>query len=112
MLLNLLGNAAKFTNRGEISLGVERSEGDSLLFCVADTGPGMTPDQVRRLFEPFGEVHSRQEISGAGLGLAITQQLCELLGGRIEVDSRTGEGTRMTVSLPKIYRGQAEVSLR
>src|SRR5665213_642384 len=98
-LLNLLSNAAKFTKDGTILLEVTRSP-DSVLLRVTDSGIGMTADQVRRLFEPFTQVHSGHGHGGTGLGLAITRRLCHLLGGDIQVESEIGKGSVFSVTLP------------
>ncbi|QWP75258.1 transporter substrate-binding domain-containing protein [Lysobacter sp. K5869] len=101
VLLNLLGNAVKFTERGRIWLDL-RVRRQRLIVEVGDTGIGMSPDQLRRAFEPFrqGEDSTPQRFGGAGLGLWICRQLVELMGGRIRLDSRAGQGTRATVELP------------
>jgi signal transduction histidine kinase len=102
ILVNLASNAAKFTDRGSVSLTL-RSEADALVFCVEDTGIGMTPQQQASIFEPFvqvGDVHTRRH-DGTGLGLTITAKLLELLGGSIELDSTRGRGTRFTVTFSK-----------
>ena len=101
VLLNLLGNAVKFTDRGTISLRVVRvpsSAGDDacvrLRFEVADTGIGMSPQQLGRLFQPFEQVADMpRRAGGTGLGLAISQQLVRLMGGNIDVASEPGKGS-------------------
>ncbi|MFO1337226.1 MAG: ATP-binding protein [Burkholderiaceae bacterium] len=98
VLINLLGNAVKFTDRGHVTLAVrlQAAEGDRvrLRFEVADSGVGIAPVALQRLFQPFeqaGEAHRRA--AGTGLGLAISRQLVGLMGGDIHVDSRPGEGS-------------------
>jgi PAS domain S-box-containing protein len=103
VLLNLLSNAVKFTDRGEIALRVQplpapeygTPEGAvAVRFEVQDSGIGMSAEQMSRLFQPFeqvGDVHRRE--GGAGLGLAISQQLVRLMGGRITVESQPGKGS-------------------
>ena len=101
VLVNLLSNAVKFTERGEIVVTVSASPaaGDSpvreLTFSVRDTGLGIPPDQLDRLFQPFSQVDSSSTRArgGTGLGLAICRQLCELMGGRIWVESAPGRGS-------------------
>ncbi len=105
VLVNLLGNAVKFTDRGSVRLRVtaaDRHGRSSLLFEVADTGIGITQDDVSKLFQPFSQVeqsHSRR-FEGSGLGLAISRRLTQLLGGEIEVESVPGQGSRFSLFLP------------
>ncbi|MBE7198114.1 MAG: response regulator [Parafilimonas terrae] len=100
-LINLLSNAAKFTENGRITLAVART-GDALRFVVADTGIGMTAEQVGKLFERFtqADASTTRRFGGTGLGLAITRAFAEMLGGAITVASREGEGTTFTLTLP------------
>ena len=101
VLLNLLGNAVKFTDRGEIVLGVQRvataGNGTStvrLRFDVEDSGIGMSEEQLARIFQPFEQVSEiRRREAGTGLGLAISQQLIRLMGGNIQVRSEVGKGS-------------------
>ena len=100
-LLNLLSNAGKFTHDGRIRLEV-RAAGTDLTFIVSDTGIGMTEEQQSRLFQAFSQadVSTSQQYGGTGLGLAITRHFCEMLGGRITVESAPGEGSIFTITLP------------
>ena len=100
-LLNLLGNAAKFTEAGCITLSVAR-DGERAVFRVADTGIGMTPEQLGRLFQRFAQADetTTRRFGGTGLGLALTRALADLLGGSVDVASRPGEGTAFTLRLP------------
>ncbi|WP_441286264.1 AAA family ATPase [Sorangium sp. KYC3313] len=106
VLLNLLGNAIKFTERGGVSLHVEVLEetvpaGRMVRFRVEDTGPGIAPEQQSRIFEPFEQVGEQSAKSeGTGLGLAITKKLVQQMGGAIEVQSEVGEGSVFAVTLP------------
>ena len=99
-LINYVGNAAKFTEFGSITISVSHlaSEGDrlTLRFDVSDTGIGMTPEVVSRLFTPFEQADctTTRQFGGTGLGLAITRQLAELMGGEVGVESKVGEGSR------------------
>jgi len=107
ILLNLLGNACKFTENGVIELRVHRKlrAGEWwVVFEVADSGIGVAADQLPLLFEPFRQVGAagHQKYAGTGLGLAITRELCRLLGGTIHVDSTLGVGTTFTVHLPEV----------
>ncbi|BAL27192.1 PAS/PAC sensor hybrid histidine kinase (plasmid) [Azoarcus sp. KH32C] len=104
VLLNLLINAVKFTDRGEVCLHVQclaRTEAQAhLRFEILDTGIGIAPQHMERLFQPFeqmGEVERRA--GGTGLGLAISRQLVRLMGGEIQVESRLGEGSRFWFEL-------------
>ncbi|WP_440223707.1 two-component regulator propeller domain-containing protein [Dokdonella sp. MW10] len=99
VMLNLVGNALKFTEHGGVDVRLAR--GDGLRIHVADTGPGMGEAMRARLFGRFEQSDGvLQRHGGSGLGLSICRQLAELMGGRIDVDSRIGEGTRFTVDLP------------
>jgi signal transduction histidine kinase len=105
ILLNLLSNAFKFTEKGAVTLSVEReteSSGDWLVVEVADNGIGMTESQISRLFQEFTPADNSmtRKYGGTGLGLAISQRLCELLGGDIKVRSELDKGTKFTVRLP------------
>ena len=105
IVLNLLSNACKFTNDGEITLEAKRefSEGaDWITIGFADTGIGMTPDQMERLFQEFNQADSSttRSYGGTGLGLAICRRLCLMMGGSIEVASAIDRGTTFTVKLP------------
>jgi PAS domain S-box-containing protein len=101
-LFNLLGNASKFTENGTITLGVEREPTGWLAFWVADTGIGMTLDQQAKLFQSFtqADASTTRKYGGTGLGLVITQQFCQIMGGEIEVTSTAGTGTTFTIRLP------------
>ena len=109
VLINLMGNAIKFTERGEVVLQVSLAEeaGDDcrLYFSVTDSGIGMTPEQRMRLFQAFTQADSSttRRYGGTGLGLAISQQLVGLMGGEIKVESEFGKGSRFyfTISLKK-----------
>ncbi len=105
VLFNLLSNAAKFTDKGRITLDVRResaAEGDTVCFIVADNGIGMTPEQMGRLFQPFSQADASttRKYGGTGLGLAITRHFCEMMAGDIEVESESGKGSTFTVALP------------
>jgi signal transduction histidine kinase/ActR/RegA family two-component response regulator len=104
ILLNLLSNAAKFTEKGEISLHVERKDDGWVRFVIRDTGIGMSAEQVDRLFEPFVQADSSisQRFGGTGLGLSISLRFVEMMGGRINIESEPGVGSCFTVSLPDI----------
>ncbi len=103
VLTNLLVNAIKFTEEGEVelSVGIGR-DGKGLIFTVRDTGPGIPEEEREKIFEPFYRMREtgRSPSEGAGLGLAITSRLVYAMGGGIELESEPGEGTRFTVILP------------
>ncbi len=105
-LFNLLSNAAKFTENGRISLSVHRTPGpeERILFSVTDTGIGMTPEQLSRLFQAFtqADASTTRKYGGTGLGLVISRKFCTMLGGDIRVTSEPGKGTVFTVDLPVI----------
>lgn len=101
ILVNLLSNATKFTERGLISLGA-RQEGRQLLFYVRDTGIGIAEEHQHRIFEPFWQVNSRasRKIAGTGLGLTVSRRLAQMIGGELTVDSAPGRGSTFTLELP------------
>ncbi|MEP6490600.1 ATP-binding protein [Microcoleus vaginatus GB2-A3] len=125
ILLNLLSNAAKFTEKGVITIGVERIiieksrptkqnknndfysgsnySSQVLIFRVSDTGIGMTNEQLEQIFKPFiqADASTTRKYGGTGLGLTISQRLCQILGGEISVESEDGKGSTFIVSLPE-----------
>ncbi len=111
VLNNLISNAMKFTETGSITLRLnawsEEPGGHAVLIAVEDTGPGMTVEQVARLFTPFDQTLSGVSAlhGGTGLGLAISRQLAELMGGRVTVRTRPGAGASFTLSL-SLLQGQ------
>ena len=118
-LFNLLSNAAKFTEAGTITLDVAREtvEGvDWVKFAVSDTGIGMRPKQMSKLFQAFSqaEASTTRKYGGTGLGLAISRHFCRMMGGDITVESEYGAGTTFTIRLPAVVvdrraEAQAEV---
>lgn len=107
-LINLLSNAAKFTENGRITLAASRCVRDGadwLSFRVGDTGIGMNPEQQAKLFQRFtqADASTTRRFGGTGLGLAITRAFAEMLGGRIAFDSREGVGTTFTLEIPAGY---------
>jgi len=104
-LFNLLSNACKFTDKGTISLSVSREAaagGARIVFGVADTGIGMTPEQLGRLFEAFSQADAAttRKYGGTGLGLALSRRLCRMMGGDVTVESEAGRGSAFTIRLP------------
>jgi Histidine kinase-, DNA gyrase B-, and HSP90-like ATPase len=108
ILINLIGNAVKFTDRGTITLTITLASTDqtaALTFAVTDTGPGIAPDEQRHLFAPFVQAAAGQKAqTGVGLGLAISHRLAELLGGELQVISTVGQGSTFWVTLPLLGR--------
>ena len=107
ILINLLGNACKFTSKGKVELKVwfdSRYEEKICIFRISDNGIGITQEQLSKLFVSFqqGDDSVTRQFGGAGLGLAISKQLCEVMGGDITVSSRIGKGSTFTVTLPMI----------
>ena len=107
VLVNLLGNAVKFTNQGTVTLSITVPDITSqmtqflLRFTVADTGPGIITEEQQQLFEPFFQAtHNQQAPQGTGLGLAISQQFVQLLGGKITVVSELGQGATFSFTIP------------
>jgi PAS domain S-box-containing protein len=104
-LANLMSNAAKFTQAGTIRLSAERTVRDSqewMRFSVQDTGIGITPEQLARLFQPFAqaEASTTRRFGGTGLGLAISRRFCQMMGGDITVTSVEGQGSTFTIEVP------------
>ena len=103
ILLNLMSNAVKFTDRGGmVAIHVEHADADTVTLRVSDTGIGMSPEEIPVALAPFGQVDSRlaRRYEGTGLGLPLTKVLIELHGGSIALDSAPGKGTAVTVTLP------------
>jgi PAS domain S-box-containing protein len=101
VLLNLLGNAVKFTDRGGIMLRV-RSVDNSVEFTVADTGVGIPPENIEHIFDRFWQADqgASQNVSGAGLGLTVSRRLVELIGGTLTVESEPGKGSTFSFRIP------------
>ncbi len=108
VLLNLVGNAAKFTRDGLVTLGAFAANG-SVRLHVSDTGGGMTPEEAARVFRPFQQANAAvaETHGGTGLGLAISKELCERMGGSISLRTAVGEGTTFTVTLPAARKATA-----
>ncbi|HEY3329037.1 MAG TPA: PAS domain S-box protein [Capsulimonadaceae bacterium] len=110
-LYNLLSNAAKFTKEGSITLDVSRHEMEArewIWFRVSDTGIGMTPDQLLKLFQTFSQADTSttRKFGGSGLGLALTRRFCQLMGGDVTVNSVSGERSTFTIKVPAEVREQ------
>jgi signal transduction histidine kinase/DNA-binding response OmpR family regulator len=102
ILINILGNAVKYTDKGAITLSAYEV-GDQILIKVSDTGVGIPKEKLNSLFRPFEQVHveGHPTASGTGLGLSISKQLVELHGGTLNIDSELGKGTDVTISFPQ-----------
>jgi signal transduction histidine kinase len=107
VLLNVLGNAIKFTENGEIQFTVQtcrEANQDWVVFEVKDTGIGMTEVQLQKVFEKFTQADAAitSKYGGTGLGMAICKKICELLHGDIRVISQKGQGSTVTIALPQL----------
>jgi CheY-like chemotaxis protein len=118
MLLNLVGNAVKFTDSGRVSVSLETCDGPEegecdCLFVVEDTGGGLSEDVLARIFDSFdqGDSSTTRKYGGTGLGLAITRELVNLMRGEISVVSKLGEGSVFSVRLPMMLSSQPELLL-
>jgi CheY-like chemotaxis protein/anti-sigma regulatory factor (Ser/Thr protein kinase) len=102
ILINFLSNAFKFTLKGGVVLTVRQTEPDFLVFSVADSGIGIPKDQIERLFQSFTQLDDsmKKRFGGAGLGLAISKRIAELMGGTIQAESNEGVGSVFTLSVP------------
>ena len=101
VVTNLVGNAIKFTERGEVKVSVQ-GDGKLLRIAIQDTGIGMNPEEITRLFRPFQQVDGSitRRFGGTGLGLALSQRLMVLMGGIITVESEKGTGSTFTIEMP------------
>lgn len=109
-VLNLLSNAVKFSSGASVALAVTREHADEqdwLCFSVRDTGIGMSPEQMARLFQPFvqADASTTRQFGGTGLGLTITQRFAQLMGGDVTVKSAPGEGSTFTLRVPAVLEG-------
>jgi signal transduction histidine kinase len=102
VLLNLLGNAVRYTEHGTVAFEVAPRDGGGVAFAVRDTGVGIAPEHHARVFDPFWQVdqsHTRRR-GGTGLGLAVSRRLAALLGGTLTLESAPGVGSTFTLVLP------------
>jgi signal transduction histidine kinase len=114
-LLNLMSNANKFTDRGTISIDVQRGQEngrDWITLAVTDTGIGMTAEQMGKLFQEFSQASSStaSKYGGTGLGLVISKRFCQMMGGDITVESEVGRGSTFTIRLPRIVEAAQAVA--
>jgi signal transduction histidine kinase len=109
VLLNLMGNAVKFTEKGGATMAVRRTR-DGVEFVVQDTGVGIAPEHLDRVFERYWQVQRREGrgVTGAGLGLTVSRHLVGLLGGQLSVESELGKGSTFRFTLPHHYERPAE----
>jgi signal transduction histidine kinase len=106
ILRNLVSNALKFTERGEIRVSAEPSgSGEEIVFRVADTGIGIPPEEQDRIFDDFAQVDGtvQRRVRGTGLGLPLSRKLARILGGELSVESAPGAGSTFTVTIPRVY---------
>ncbi len=110
ILRNLISNAIKFTEQGEIRVVATTAADDMIHFIVTDTGIGIAPEDQARIFEEFTQVDNplQKHLRGTGLGLPLSRKLAGLLGGRLEVESAPGVGSRFELRLPRIHRSPRE----
>jgi two-component system cell cycle sensor histidine kinase PleC len=112
--LNLISNAVKFTpEKGRVDVSCRRAEDGGILFEVSDNGPGIPPEKLDRIFQPFSQIDNRygRQTGGTGLGLALVKGLAELHGGHARIESQLGRGTRVTVYFPLAMEGQAHAAV-
>jgi len=104
-IINLLSNAIKFTDTGVIKVTAKEIGSDKIAIAVSDTGVGIAPEDISKIFEAFRQVDQSftRPHSGTGLGLAITESLVKMMGGEIIVDSKVGEGSTFTLQIPRKY---------
>lgn len=118
ILINILGNAVKFTNEGYIKLNVEtekiRDKKIKLIFKVSDTGIGIEEENIGKIFDAFSQVDTKKNrlVQGTGLGLVISKNLCELMGGSIGVESVYGEGTTFTMTMVQKVVDPTPISMK
>jgi signal transduction histidine kinase len=113
-LLNLASNANKFTEKGTVTITAHQGQedsGDWITLAVTDTGIGMTPEQMGKLFQEFSQASSTtaSKYGGTGLGLVISRRFCQMMGGDIMVESEVGRGSTFTIRLPRIVDASKEL---
>src|SRR5690606_31593855 len=106
VLRNLLANAIKFTEKGEVVLAIDSTENEVICFSVRDTGIGIAAHQHRLIFEAFQQADggASRSFGGTGLGLSISREITNLLGGTLTVESEVGQGSVFALCLPIVYR--------
>jgi signal transduction histidine kinase len=114
ILRNFVSNALKFTDRGEVRVSAREGSGDTIVFAVSDTGIGIAPEDIGRVFEEFAQVDSplQRRVKGTGLGLPLSRRLARLIGGDIHIDSEVGRGSIFSLVLPIVYAGEGAADAR
>ncbi len=109
VLLNMISNSSKFTKEGTVSLTISEEAKNRIKFELSDTGIGMTENQLENVFEEFtqAETSTSKDYGGTGLGLPICKKITELMGGKIEVQSKIGEGTTFSIIIPKTIEAKS-----
>jgi len=108
VMVNLVSNALKFTPEGgHVTVDARRTADATIAIMVCDTGRGIPPDELERIFEPFTQVSLRDSRQGAGLGLAISRNIARSLGGELSAESTPGQGSRFTLTLPEAHLASA-----
>lgn len=112
ILRNLISNALKFTERGEVRVTARAGPGDSVVFAVADTGIGIDPEDQPRIFEEFTQIDGplQRRVKGTGLGLSLSRRLATLLCGEISVSSAPGAGSTFALTVPRVHPDVADVA--
>lgn len=107
IMRNFVSNALKFTERGEVRVSAREGTGETVVFTVTDTGIGIAPEHMDRVFEEFAQIDSplQRRVKGTGLGLPLSRRLARLLGGDVLVDSNVGGGSAFSLVLPVVYAG-------
>jgi signal transduction histidine kinase len=105
ILRNFISNALKFTERGEVRVSVHEGSDDTVVFTVTDTGIGIAPQHMHRVFEEFAQIENpmQRRVKGTGLGLPLSRRLARLLGGDIVLDSEVGRGSSFSLTLPYVF---------
>jgi signal transduction histidine kinase len=109
ILFNMLSNAAKFTKKGTVTLAISKDKSD-IKFAVRDTGIGMNEEQLGKVFEEFtqADTSTSKDYGGTGLGLPISKKMTEMMGGKMDVDSKEGEGTTFSITIPIVVQEEKE----
>jgi CheY-like chemotaxis protein len=112
VLINLIGNAIKYTQEGGVNLrlGTTQNELSHLLIEVEDSGPGISVDDQKHIFEPFVQLGKHGESKGTGLGLTITQQFIQMMGGSISLESTPGKGSHFRIDLPMTEANETDIA--